>query len=450
VGVPIKVAVETPDHEAGTPLPDSGDSERKEAVRQELNRILASGFFRSAGRSRQFLEYVVQQKLEGHPDLLKERTIGTEVFHRPPGYATGDDPIVRVQAGEVRRRLEQYYQANEDCPVVSIELPVGSYSPTFHWAADKAVSVPAEVHPPIRPAIAQPEIHTQAQRPLRRSGRWIVATFCAALLLVMGAGLAVYQRSVHRTSVMDQFWNPVFATQQPVLICLAKPITYRPSQELYQRYERTHPGTFQAEWERTSKPLPLNPDEKLNWDDMYLASDYGVALGDAQAAVSLSGLLGKLGKASQVRIGTNYSFEDLRNSPAAVVGAFNNRWTMQITANLHFAFVETGEEFMIREQGGNGRTWKAIKDKKGNTTDDFAIVGRLLDSKTGQFTITVAGIEGSGTQAAGELVANPAYLADALRDAPADWEKMNVEMVVQTIVTDSVPGPARVVASHFW
>jgi hypothetical protein len=446
----MKVVIEMPDHEAGTSLSVSGDSEQAEAVRQELNRILASGFFRSAGRSRQFLEYVVQQKLEGHPDLLKERTIGTEVFHRPPGYATGDDPIVRVQAGEVRRRLEQYYQAGEDSPVVLIELPVGSYSPNFHWAADKAVSAPAEVHPPLRPAISQPEIHAQAKSLLRRSRRWIVVTICTVLLLAMGAGLAMYQRNAHRTTVIDQFWNPVFATQQPVLICLANPVTYRPSQELYQRYERTHRGTFQAEWERTSKPLPLNSDEKLNWGDMYIASDYGVAWGDAQAAVSLSGLLGKLGKASQVRIGTDYSFEDLRNSPAVAVGAFNNRWTMQITTNLHFSFVETGEEFMIREQGGKGRTWKPIKDKKGNTTDDFAIVGRLLDSKTGQFTITVAGIEGAGTQTAGELVANPVYLAQALGDAPADWEKRNMEMVLQTTITDSVPGPARVVASYFW
>ena len=446
----MKVVIETPDQEAGTSLSVSGDSEQAKAVRQELNRILASGFFRSAGRSRQFLEYVVQKKLEGHPDLLKERTIGTEVFHRPPGYATGDDPIVRVQAGEVRRRLEQYYQACEDSPVVSIELPVGSYSPTFNWAADRAVLAAAEMHPPLRPAIAQPEIHALTQLPQRRSRRWIVATICVALLVAAGVRLAVYQYSAHRTSVLDRFWSPVFATQQPVLICLANPVTYRPSQELYQRYERTHRGTFQTEWERTSKPLPLNSDEKLNWGDMYIASDYGVAWGDAQAAVSLSGLLGKLGKASQVRIGTNYSFEDLRNSPAVSVGAFNNRWTMQITANLHFSFVEAGEEFMIREQGGNGRTWKPIKDKKGNTTDDFAIVGRLLDSKTGQFTITVAGIEGAGTQAAGELVANPAYLAAALGDAPADWEKRNMQMLLQTTITDSVPGPARVIASYFW
>src|ERR1017187_416083 len=87
----------------------SGDSvavenEKRAAVLAELDRILASTFFRNAARSSQFLKYVVQHQLDGRSDLLKERTIGTEVFLRPPGYATGDDPVVRVQAGEVRRR----------------------------------------------------------------------------------------------------------------------------------------------------------------------------------------------------------------------------------------------------------------------------------------------------------------------------------------------------------
>jgi len=45
--------------------------------------------------------------------FLKERTIGTEIFQRKAGYATGDDPVVRVQAGEVRRRLEQYHHTGQ-------------------------------------------------------------------------------------------------------------------------------------------------------------------------------------------------------------------------------------------------------------------------------------------------------------------------------------------------
>ena len=97
----------------------------------------------------------MRHKLEGHPELLKERTIGTEVFQRPPGYATGDDPVVRVQAGEVRRRLEQYYQAAEDSPIVSIELPLGSYSPAFKWRSAAAEILPDPL-PASPPTIAHP------------------------------------------------------------------------------------------------------------------------------------------------------------------------------------------------------------------------------------------------------------------------------------------------------
>src|SRR5271154_2719256 len=127
----MKAVAEPPDHEVELPSSVEGGARKAEAVLKELDRIIASRYFRSAGRSRQFLQYVVQQKLAGHVEQLKERTIGTEVFQRSPDYATGDDPVVRVQAGEVRRRLEQYYQTAPGDSQVTIKLPVGSYSPTF-------------------------------------------------------------------------------------------------------------------------------------------------------------------------------------------------------------------------------------------------------------------------------------------------------------------------------
>src|SRR5689334_20826234 len=78
------------------------DVQFRASIMQELDRVLASRFFKNSQRSRQFLEYIVHCKLDGRADELKERTIGTEVFHRPPDYSTGEDPVVRVQAGEVR------------------------------------------------------------------------------------------------------------------------------------------------------------------------------------------------------------------------------------------------------------------------------------------------------------------------------------------------------------
>ncbi len=414
-------------------------------ILEELDRIVASRYFRSAGRSRQFLQFVVQQKLAGHVERLKERTIGTEVFQRSPDYATGEDPVVRVQAGEVRRRLDQYYQERLDASPVAIRLPLGSYSPTFEWAAEKPLAKPQPAIIPQAPPVVLPE---ETRTKTRRR------VFAAACLLILATAVAIafvnFQRAAYKKTMLEQFWSPVFKTQQPVLICLAKPVVYRPSARLYEKYRRTHPGTFQTEVERFNHALPLDPDEKVSWSDMAIYPEYGVALGDAYAGVSLSGLFGQLGKPSQVRIGSNYSFEDLRNSPAVVVGAFNNRWTMDLTANLHFAFIDKDGKFTIQEQTPGGRVWPQYALNSAGEGINFALVGRILDSTTGQFTAIVAGIDATGTQAAAEFVSHPEYIEKGLRDAPPDWQKKNFEVVLKTTITDSIAGPPQVVAAYYW
>ncbi len=441
----MSFAVEHPNQHVKEPRAVALQPEQAELVLAELERILSSRHFRNAVRSRQFLDFVVRHAVEGHAEELKERTIGAEVFHRAPGYATGDDPVVRVQAGEVRRRLEQYYQGSGDDSAVRIELPVGSYAPNIRW-------MPAEIAATEGKKEAHPASGLLSRRPVygRISWRWVALGTGILLLLGMGFVL-VNSRSVARQKTLtDQFWAPAFATPQPVLICVAKPVVYRPALQLYQRYARNHPGTFQNEVERSNQVLPLEQNEPVQWGQMLPYPDYGVAVGDAYSAVGVSGLLGQLGKPSQVRIGTNYSFEDLRNSPDVIIGAFNNKWTMQMVPALHFAFVEAAGEYSIREQAPNGRVWRSNLRDSERFGEDYAIVARLLDSKTGQFTVIAAGLTSSGTQAAGEFVSNRDILEKSLRAAPPEWQKKNLELVLETTVTDSTPGPPQVVASFAW
>ena len=109
-------------HREAAPI---GEPQRA-AILRELENILNSHAFRASKRSQQFLSYVVEHTLEGHGEVLKERSIGVELFQRPVDYARGEDGVVRVQAGEVRRRLAQYYHERLDSSLVRIELPVGS------------------------------------------------------------------------------------------------------------------------------------------------------------------------------------------------------------------------------------------------------------------------------------------------------------------------------------
>jgi hypothetical protein len=183
---------------------------------------------------------------------------------------------------------------------------------------------------------------------------------------------------------------------------------------------------------------------------MVLFSDFGVGMGDVYAATRLSAMLGGMNKTVEVRIGKNYSYEDLRSSPAVVIGAFSNPWTLQMTSNLRFVFADDKQgNFWIQEQGGSGRAWH-YGSADGQVTEDFGIVTRLMDSKTGQLLIAAAGITGAGCQAAGEVISRQDYLAEALRTAPADWPKKNLQIVFQTNVIDNVAGPPHMVASCFW
>src|ERR1035438_5964228 len=121
--------------ESGRTATESADPGRNRHadVLSQLTQIQNSHAFRNSARSKEFLSYVVEQVLAGHPENLKERSIGVNLFHRAPSYDTGDDPIVRVKAGEVRRRLAEYYAAETSAPPLHIELPVGSYVPKFRW-----------------------------------------------------------------------------------------------------------------------------------------------------------------------------------------------------------------------------------------------------------------------------------------------------------------------------
>jgi len=105
---------------------------RGEEVREQLNRLLANPFFSHSKRFPSFLRFVVEQTLAGESENIKERTLGIEIFGRDAEYDTAADPIVRVTAAEIRKRVAQYYQDPAHERELRISLPSGSYIPQFH------------------------------------------------------------------------------------------------------------------------------------------------------------------------------------------------------------------------------------------------------------------------------------------------------------------------------
>jgi TolB-like protein/Flp pilus assembly protein TadD len=106
----------------------------EDAIRRQLGQILKSKTFRQVDRLQHFLAYIVGETLAGRGGILKEYTIGVDVFGNPAGFDPRMDPIVRVQARGLRIRLATYYRDEGPGDDVIIELPKGGYTPSFSRA----------------------------------------------------------------------------------------------------------------------------------------------------------------------------------------------------------------------------------------------------------------------------------------------------------------------------
>ena len=110
----------------------------EKAVRQQLERILASPEFQSSALLRAFLQFIVDQTLAGHAEEIKGYTVATQVLGREADFDGARDPIVRILAGRLRRALERYYWAHGAQDLIKIDVPKGAYVPAFQWLREPA------------------------------------------------------------------------------------------------------------------------------------------------------------------------------------------------------------------------------------------------------------------------------------------------------------------------
>lgn len=111
------------------------------SIQKQLRKILASaGFIRSERMSR-FLNFIVEQTMQGHGDRLKEYLIGTEVFDRGESFDPRTDPVVRGEARRLRLKLKEYYEVEGGTDPIRFQLPKGSYVPGFEANVQEVTAV---------------------------------------------------------------------------------------------------------------------------------------------------------------------------------------------------------------------------------------------------------------------------------------------------------------------
>jgi len=401
---------------------------RAEEVREQLSRLLANPFFSHSKRFPTFLRFVVEQTLAGDAENIKERTLGVEIFAREAEYDTASDPIVRVTAAEIRKRVAQYYQDPAHDHELRITLPSGSYVPQFHWPKGAGEPGPRELETPAAEdaAVAAAELKTQAAKSARHSHA-MLAIACVTVGLLSVAAVLLWQE-MHR-SAMDFFWRPALASNDPVLVCIADQLQY------------------------SSIVLrdAAQPTQQVTLNDKLTA----IVVDDVYATVKVAGVLQSSHKQYSLKGEGATNLEDLRNGPTVFIGAFDNAWTLRMTNTLRYHFANNAgmsKMSIVDSQSPSQTQWVLDRTVQLATNNyrDYAIIVRFTDTNTGKLAVVVAGIGRGGTIAAGEFLTDANDLAQLQRAAQAAGDKKNMEIVLSTQIIDGEPGSPKMEASYFW
>ena len=400
---------------------------REDALAQ-LDRIVDSPQFRSSKRCSLFLRYVVQHAIDNEVDCLKERTLGVAVFDRDPHYDTNQDPIVRTTAGEVRKRLAQYYLGPAHENELRISLPTGAYLPEVH-------AIPARTETKIESIVLPPP---------RCESKEVVDRHCRRRHCVGPGGRPSL---IPRKTELDQFWAPLIKAQGPVVMCVGQPQAYN----FVSDTQRALDDWFASADGKTDPPPEI---ARVPLQSIVPMWDRYTGFGDAQALARLSSVFGAYGKKFQVRGGKSASLADLRGKPLILIGAFSNQWTMGLTGELRFHFGldrKAGAQIVRDSQNPDNSDWQVVHAwPYWKIPVDYAIVTRVMDPTTEQVVVVAAGITHYGTQAAGELLSNPEYFAEAVRNAPRGWSRKNMQIVLSAKVMSGTAGPPQILKVHFW
>ncbi len=404
----------------------------KGAVEQQLEHLLASALFSSSKRYGQFLRFVVARALDGQGSQLKERVLGIEIFERNADYDTNTDPIVRVTAAEIRKRLDQYYQNPKHSQEIRLFLPSGSYVPHFSWPGhpngfpDGATAPLANGLAVLKPesinASANPSVLKSSQF---SAGAKILLIIGALLLVLVGAWAALREP---RSTLVRQFWQPFVNSAEPTLFCLAD----QPQYASIRLRDATDP-----------QHVTMLPDTMVT-----------VIIDDVDPLVNIAGMLRTYGKNYRVFGESSTTLTDLRRSPSVFIGAFDNGWTLRLTAPLRFHFGNDASmtKFWIEDRNNpDKREWLLDRlQQKTEDYKDYAIVARFIPPDTDQVSVVAAGIGRGGTVAAGEFLVNENRMDEIVKQLPVDWQKKNIEVVLETQVIQGRSGPPRVKAVQVW
>ena len=395
--------------------------EREESL-EELERLLQSRVLQGSETLKAFLRYVVLESINNQDGHLKEYTIAAEVFGRNSDYDPRNDSIVRVQAGRLRSKIQEYYATEGKHDKVLIDLPKGHYNAVFAYASGESVDSPAVPELTREVAIEgtpTPLRHGQTEaRPGSRAA-WItlVALFAACIFLLYltlkysseAGRLRDSEKGRTETDaqmeVLSPLWGQFLKSDEPILVS----------------YSNTR---FQGRPETGMKLLkPLDSQAPTELRSQYITDHY-TGVGEVMGVFSLSNLFSKTNHAFKVKRSLLLTWDDLKSTENIVIlgSPAENLFLRQLPQDQDFVFrIAKGENqedkfgiVNLRPKRGEESVYLNKDDaiSTSEISEDYAVISLLKGLETNHRLLILAGITTFGTQAAAEYVSNPEYMKD--------------------------------------
>jgi hypothetical protein len=410
-------------------------------VKQTLDRILSSKYFVNAHQKKKFLHLICDFYLEGRAHELNEHILGYDVFGRDSSYNPSDDPIVRVLAYEIRKKLEAYY-ANEGAnDPIRLDVPIGSYQPVFTRHKEAVLEARESAREISAPAPSQ----ATAGRRTFLSGFWMMslAAFCLLIVvIVLALSNRHLQQEIAQADVAPQpsqygiVWQAFLEGRDPPLVILSNPPILRftnPSDpealtknsiplapetvEALKDKFVTNPEVSMKESaepanERLETPKDRTVIERNKSSRLTLSTNVYTGMGEAIGLHYLTDFFRKANRSILLKQSRTLSAEDLKKHNVIMLGGvWVNEWSGKLTRSEDFVFTTKGTIENRNLQPGEEPEYIPQFDRRtGNLMVDYALITVKPNISNSNEVMLLAGVYSQGTEAGVEFVTNKSYL----------------------------------------
>ncbi|WP_263377540.1 hypothetical protein [Granulicella paludicola] len=417
-----------------------------------IARVAASATFRRALRLREFLLYVGKASIRDGVLELREQDIGVKVFGRSPDYDRSADNIVRVNATELRKRIDLYFTGEGSGEPFVFQIPRGAYKLVFSRRLLREPALPTgnQIEPEAVPSpvlIAEP-----AASPATRGWMWL-----SVALGLLSLILAVALIRVHQSSVMDadrrpavmQFWRSFTRDKEPgtqtdlVLsdesLSLMQDILRRPI-SLSEYVDRRYADTIDAS----------AVSEERKADVRELLGHNLVTLGEVLAARQIIVLPG-LAQHFHVTVPRLYPPDLMkRNNLLIIGGKKSNPWAGFFEDQLNFTLEynpKTGQNFVLNRHPANGEAANYYADGSSVLPGGIAVLSYIPNPTNTGEVLLLTGSDSDATAAAAEFITSESSIQNFLKRI-GRTQLPHFELVLRTTRLNGTSFSSEIVADR--